>query len=113
MYKYCICVLAALSMITACNTPAANTPKQDILLTDRDSAAKPGDDFFAYANGGWIKKNPIPGDETAFGIGELVQRELYVKLQKINEDAEKAGAKSGPSQRIGDFWYSAMDTASI
>ncbi len=95
----------------ACSNPKPAV--HDILISDMDSTVKPGDDFFAYANGGWMKKNPIPGDETAWGIGELVQKELYVKLQKINEDAEKKGETTGPGQQIGDFWHSAMDTVSI
>jgi putative endopeptidase len=115
MYKKIIGALAAASLLSACNAPRSKeTAKQDILRADMDSTARPGDDFFAYANGGWIKKNPIPADETTFGIGELVQRELYTKLRKISEDAQREGKdKNGASQRIGDFWYSAMDTVSI
>ena len=78
-----------------------------------DTTIRPNDDFFAYANGGWIKRNPIPADETGYGIGELVEKELRNKLLKINEDALKRGDKTGPGQQIGDFWYSAMDTVSI
>ena len=78
-----------------------------------DTTIRPNDDFFAYANGGWMKRNSIPADETAYGIGELVEKELRNKLLKINEEALKRGDKTGPGQQIGDFWYSAMDTASI
>ncbi|MBS1778395.1 MAG: M13 family metallopeptidase [Bacteroidetes bacterium] len=87
--------------------------KPDILITDRDSTVNPADDFFEYTNGGWIKNNPIPGDETGWGIGNLVQKELYDRLLKINQDAEAKHATSGTTQQIGDFWYSAMDTADI
>ena len=107
-------LLAVTALATACNQPAAKQEaKADILRSDLDTTVKPSDDFFDYANGGWIKKNPIPGDETSFGVGELVQRELYVKLRKINEDAEAKGEKSGSGQQIGDFWYSAMDSAGM
>jgi putative endopeptidase len=114
MSKMFIVVVAALPFIAACNQPSAKTTaKPDIICSNMDTTIKPADDFFAYANGGWMKHNPIPGDETSWGIGELVQKELYVKLQKINEDALKKSEKSGSAQRIGDFWYSAMDTVSI
>src|SRR5580700_10647673 len=114
MYKKIVGALTAASLIAGCNAPAPKqAAKQDIILADIDTTIKPSDDFFDYANGGWIKRNPIPGDETSYGIGQLVQKELYVRLQKINEDAKKQGDKSGPGQRIGDFWYSAMDTVSI
>ena len=87
MIRRPVIILVAGCCIMACSNPKPAV--HDILISDMDSTVKPGDDFFAYANGGWMKKNPIPGDETAWGIGELVQKELYVKLQKINEDAEK------------------------
>ena len=107
-------IFAAVALFGACNQPAPKeTAKEDILKAHIDTAVMPGDDFFAYANGTWLKHNPIPADETTYGIGELVQNELYAKLLKINEDALKKGEKSGPGQQIGDFWYSAMDSASI
>jgi putative endopeptidase len=94
-------------------TKTAQKTNRDIINENRDTTIIPGDDFFAYANGGWIKKNPIPGDETSYGIGELVQKELYEKLRTINEDAEKKHEKTGSAQQIGDFWFSAMDSAQI
>jgi putative endopeptidase len=98
----------------ACNTPSADTAKPDILASNIDSTIKPGDDFFMYANGGWIKKNPIPGAESGWGIGNLVLEENYVRLKKINEDAAAANAAAGTTtQKIGDFWTSAMDSAAI
>ena len=114
MIKRILTVLTAAAIAVSCNQPATKeNSNSDILAADRDTTVLPKDDFFAYANGGWMKKNPIPGDETSFGVGELVQRELYEKLRKINEEAEKKGEKSGSGQQIGDFWYSAMDSAGI
>ena len=115
MTKKLIGAIAIASFLTACNQPVhkEESAKQDIIHNDMDTTVQPNDDFFEYANGGWLKQHPIPGDETSYGIGELVQKELYVKLQKINEDALKQGDKSGAGQRIGDFWYSAMDSNTI
>lgn len=108
-------ITAAAVFFAACNQPASKqtAQKEDCLAAHLDTSIKPGDDFFAYANGGWLKANPIPGDETSYGIGELVEKELRNRLRKINEDALAKGEKSGPGQQIGDFWYSAMDSASI
>lgn len=112
--KNIIGVVIAATMVASCSQPAPKeAEKQDILSANRDTTVRPNDDFFDYANGGWIKKNPIPGDETSYGIGELVQKELLLKLRTINEDALQKAEKSGAGQRIGDFWYSAMDTVSI
>jgi putative endopeptidase len=114
MNKGFLVVLAAAALTASCNQPAAkDAAKRDIINENRDTTVKPGDDFFAYANGAWMKQNPIPGDEATFGVGELVQRELYDKLKLINEAAVKKAEKSGAGQQIGDFWYAAMDSAGI
>ena len=115
MNKNIIGGLAIVALIASCKSAekkAAET-KGDILIMNRDTTVNPADDFFAYANGGWIKNNPIPGDETGWGIANLVQEELYKRLLHINEEALKKNAKSGTDQQIGDFWYSAMDTVGI
>jgi putative endopeptidase len=101
-------------MFMACSHPRpVQAVKQDIIIADMDTTVKPSADFFSYANGGWIKTHSIPADEASFGIGEMVENDLREKLKKINEDALAKQATSGPEQQIGDFWYSAMDTASI
>ncbi len=104
-----ICIL-----LYACNTPSVKNSKVDILSSNIDSTIKPGDDFFLYANGGWIKRTPIPASESGWGIGNLVMEENYTRLKKINEDAVAAKATEGSiTQKIGDFWQSAMDTIAI
>jgi putative endopeptidase len=92
------------------NTVVANDP----VYTDRDTTVKPGDDFFKYANGTWINKNPIPPAYSSWGVGDLVEEELRDKLKKINEDALTANAPKGSNtQKIGDFYFSGMDTVDI
>jgi putative endopeptidase len=116
MNKKFIGVIAAASLLAACNQSATkdnDAKKEDIIRAHMDTTVSPGADFFAYANGGWIKNNQIPADESSYGIGELVEKELRVKLLTINEEAAKKAEKTGPGQQIGDFWYSAMDTVSI
>lgn len=113
MTKKMLGVFALAAMTAACNQPVKEAAKEDILGAHRDTTVLPNDDFFAYANGGWMKNNPIPGDETTWGVGELVQKELYEKLRHINEEAEQKAEKSGSGQQIGDFWHSAMDSAAI
>lgn len=88
--------------------------KNDLLLSNIDSTIKPGEDFFLYANGGWIKKTPIPESESGWGIGNMVQDEIYNRLKKINEDAAAAKNDNGSiQQKIGDFWITAMDTVAL
>lgn len=99
----------------ACNDSKkeTQTSKPDILATNIDSTVKPGDDFFLYANGGWIKRNPIPESESGWGIGNLVDDEIYARKRQLNEDAIKNRDKDKVSQQIADFWKSGMDSAAI
>jgi putative endopeptidase len=86
----------------------------DFLADNIDQTVSPAQDFFSYANGGWIKRTPIPEAESGWGVGDMVLEEIYGRLKKINEDALKENAAQGTiSQKIGDFWFSSMDTLSI
>ncbi|WP_121808089.1 M13 family metallopeptidase [Mucilaginibacter kameinonensis] len=86
----------------------------DPVIHNMDTIVKPGDDFFKYANGAWLRKNPIPAAYASWGIGNVVQDELRDRMKKINEDALKANAPKGSNtQKIGDFYFSGMDTVNI
>ncbi|WP_158825909.1 M13 family metallopeptidase [Mucilaginibacter lacusdianchii] len=105
---------AATLMLAACHNENKNYAAHDAIIKNIDSAVKPGDDFFQYAEGGWLKKNPIPAAYSSWGIGNVVKEELRDQLKKINEDALKANAAKGSNtQKIGDFYYTGMDSARI
>jgi putative endopeptidase len=90
-------------------TPAA---KPDVVASHVDTSVNPGDDFFDFANGAWLKSHPIPAEESAWGIGQVVQDELYAKLRTISEDAARKNAPTGSDeQKVGDFWSTGMDEA--
>ena len=102
----------------ACNQKSATTEKpaalKDVLVENMDTTINPADDFFGYACGGWIKKNPIPASEKGFGIWTMVMNETYNRTKTISEEAGKSGAAKGSiEQKIGDFYYTGMDTVSI
>jgi len=92
----------------------SSSTKKDLLADNLDTTVSPAEDFFQYANGGWIRKNPIPGDQATWGIGNLVNEENLKRLKNINEKAAATNAAKGtPDQKIGDFWKTAMDSAKI
>ena len=79
-----------------------------------DTSIAPGDDFFMYASGAWIKANPIPEEQSRWGIGNLVIEENLKRLKAICESAATSKkAKGTPEQLIGDYWTAAMDSAGI
>lgn len=105
--------IAIVAALTGCHSNS-NSKATDPLVDNIDTTTNPGEDFFNYANGGWIKNNKIPDAEAAWGIGNLVQEDIYKRLIDINENAVKEKAAQGTvTQKIADFWTAAMDTAAI
>jgi putative endopeptidase len=108
--------LPLLALLASCgnHTPTADqsaAPRPDLLASHVDSTVEPGEDFFDFANGAWIKANPIPGTESAWTIGHLINEQLYTIRRSINEKAAVAQAPAGSDQqKIGDFWTTAMDS---
>lgn len=110
--KFIITFFLCFVLLSSCKNEKAAKP--DALASNMDTTVNPAQDFFLYANGGWIKKNPIPGDESSWGIGNLVINENLNRLKTINENAAKENAAAGStSQKIGDFWKTAMDSSAI
>ena len=95
--------------------PVAAKPSMDAehyLSLFIDPSVDPRQDFFHYAVGKWLRENPIPANERSWGIAHVVQEETYHRLVGINETSSKAKAATGTNaQKIGDFWYAAMDSA--
>ncbi len=111
MKKTLFTILFGWIVLVACNNQTSK-PSEDILFKNLDSTINPADDFFQYANGGWIKSNAIPASESSWGVGYLVQEDIYLRLRTINEKAAKEGGAAGSiAQKIGDFWQSGMDSA--
>jgi putative endopeptidase len=83
-------------------------------LASIDHSVKPGDNFFAYANGTWIKTTQIPPDRSNYSIGamlvELTLKRTVALMQEA--DAQRAG-KSAESRQIGDYYASFMDEETI
>lgn len=76
-----------------------------------DKSARPQDDYFQYANGGWIAKNPVPANESRWGSFTKLRYETEQKLHTIlNELLTKKDLRGGtPEQMIRDFYRSGMD----
>ena len=106
----------SLVLLAACHGGAATTSapqttgKLDTAGMDRSVA--PGDDFFAFANGGWIKTHPIPPDKAAYGTGA----EVFERTQKQTAELIKTASASpagSEGKKVGDFYASYMDEAGI
>jgi len=90
-----------------------NTP--DPLAAHIDTTTKAGDDFFQYANGLWFKQYPIPASEQSNGIFQLIQDTINAQIRKICESsaAIQHVEQGSNKQKIGDLFYSGMDSVSL
>jgi putative endopeptidase len=106
---------AALTLCIAMSgQPLPAQARQDFLAASIDTTVSPREDFFRYANGEWLKRNPIPEDEAAWGRGNVTWEDLMSRLRRASEAAAATNAPRGSvEQLIGDFWFTGMDSATI
>ncbi|GAB5418807.1 MAG: M13 family metallopeptidase [Crocinitomicaceae bacterium] len=71
-----------------------------------DKKVQPQDDFFQFANGTWVKDNPVPPSESRWGSFNELQQDNMKKLTAILENAKKNGTASDGSKLIGDYYAS-------
>jgi len=111
--------IAAYALITlaplVANSQSAPAPEtHGIVLAHLDGAVKPGDDFFHYANGDWIKHAEIPADRSYIGTWDTLEDLSRKRTAGLIEDAAKANAPAGSnSRKIADLYNSYMDEAGI
>ncbi len=92
--------------------PAASAPGLDLDGMDRTVA--PGDDFFRYANGTWLKNAEIPADRAAWGASSILDELTSKRTRELIENAAKSSAPAGSDERkIGDTFATFMDEAEI
>ena len=83
-------------------------------LVGMDRSVAPGDDFFAYANGAWLKKTPIPPDRPAWSSGGELAEEQIRRTKGILEAAAASKASPGSEERkVGDFYASCIDESGL
>ncbi|HEX2982101.1 MAG TPA: M13 family metallopeptidase [Ignavibacteriales bacterium] len=84
-------------------------------INNLDKSASPAQDFYTYAVGSWAKNNPIPAEYSRWGSFEILTEHNYKGLKEILENAanDTKAKKGGVVQKVGDFYYSGMDSAKI
>jgi len=114
-------MLAALCFVSADHLPAgqangpASSEARGIDLESLDKTCEPCQDFYRFANGEWVKKNPVPAAYPRWGRFDALAEANREHLRQILEKAAANGSAAPGSneQKIGDFYASCMDEPRI
>ncbi len=110
-------IAGTLGVVSALLIPAhsAQESASTIHVANMDKSVAPCHDFFKYANGTWLKNTPIPDDYANWGVLNIINEQNLARVHKILEEAAaKTDLKPGSDeQKIGDFYFSGMDTKKI
>src|SRR5213082_2663664 len=98
--------------ITTPTPEEKNAPPFD--TANLDTSVKPSEDFFMYANGGWIKRTPIPPEYSRWGsFNQLIEKNNDA-LHDVAERAAKVATATDPdAKKVGDYYASGMDEATV
>jgi len=106
-------ILAAAFAVAQSAAPAASA-QHGIVVSNMDSAIKPGDDFYRYANGAWLSKTEIPPDRGRVGVFDLLTDISNKRTRSLIEEIAKSSPPAGSNERrIADLYNSYMDEAAI
>ncbi len=79
-----------------------------------DRTVRPGEDFFRFSNGGWLKAHPIPADRAYWGVDTVLEQSNQTFIRGLVESLSKADWPEGSAQRkVADFYSSGMDERAI
>lgn len=112
MKKVFLPIIATLLMTTACNNQSKLTSGID--LSNLDTTAVPGKDFYQYACGGWMKNNPLTAEYSRFGSFDKLAENNRKQLRELIEGIASRKADNGTvEQKIGDLFNLAMDSVKL
>ena len=107
-------IAALSSVLVAFAALAAQETGHGIDLAGIDHSVAPGDDFYKYANGAWIKTAVIPPDRATDGPGAVLTDKTRERVRGLIENAAKAKPTQGSdAQKVGDYYASYLDEAGI
>ncbi len=118
MNRLPILTVVSLSLSLAmfsCSTETGSVPKKEYLeIADIDSSVKPGDDFYLYANGSWLKTSEIPATESSIGSFLNIYNRTKTNIKSILDSVSAAKNDAGSiEQKVGDFYASGLDSTTI
>lgn len=108
--------VAAAAPADTSTPPTANAgkPASGIDLVGMDHSIRPGDDFFSYTNGTWVKNTQIPADRSSTGPTQDLEELTEQRTAALIQDMAKKHPTAGSNERkIADYYAAFMDEADI
>jgi putative endopeptidase len=105
---------AAIFAFALCACVGAGTSAQNISSKDMDTSVKPGEDFYRYANGGWLGRVAKSDGKTILDMRTEVKEKSNKRVQELVEEAAREQTRRGSiSQKVGDYYASFADRPGI
>ncbi|HXC55064.1 MAG TPA: M13 family metallopeptidase [Rhizomicrobium sp.] len=114
-----VLVLAAVIVVLAAAAPATPFATPSNPDTGTDTTIRPGDDFYRFANGPWLKATTIPAGRSSYDTSAMLRDENARRVRELVQGAADAVPAGGNpveralAQKIGDYYASQMDAAAI
>lgn len=110
-----LAIAGGLMLTAACRNSSESGAPAYIDPSAVDSSIRPQDDFFTYANGGWIKRTEIPASQSAWGALYSLSDKSLEDMHSILDSLDKTtGLQNGSiAQQVADLYASVMDSATI
>ncbi len=97
-------------LIAAMPLAADAQSKSGIVMSNLDKTAKPADDFYQFATGGWQKNNPLPAAYSRYGSFDQLGENNNKRINSILTELQKKSYKKGTiEQKLSDFYKLALD----
>jgi predicted metalloendopeptidase len=107
-------IFASAIALSACTQQGAEPAQQQakgsevgVVLASMDKTARPGDDFFGYSNGGWVKNTPIPADRSSIGAFYVADQERERQTAELFKDILGSSPAAGTNEALIANYYNA------
>lgn len=112
--KFYLPFIALALIATSCNSKKEATKESGIRLANLDQTINPRNDFYQYACGGWMKANPLTDEYSSFGSFDQLAENNRTQIKGLIEELAKKQSQPGSiTQKIGDLYNIAMDSAKL
>lgn len=121
MRKSALLIFASALALSACNSSGTDTGQQQVQGTElgivpasMDTSLKPGDDFFGYTNGNWVKNAEIPADRSSIGGFWIADQERERQTRELLDGILKSNPAAGSNEaKIANYYNAYLNTEAI